>query len=251
MFLAGGLAAVTVALLVFGVVRARPPADPLPDHDGYLDRWSALHGGWRPTGVFPVGWFRVTYALAVRPARRGLHPHVVTGLGLALSAAVPLLGWAGGGWAMAAVPVLICCGLADSVDGAVAVMSGTASRFGAVLDSLSDRLGELLFLLALVAMGAPLALAVAAGVVGYLLEYVRARAAAVGMAGLGVVTVFERPIRIIVIAFAIFFAGAAQLAVHNGLPGVIAGTGTAFWLLLSLAGLGQILRAARSDLSER
>ncbi|WP_163569227.1 CDP-alcohol phosphatidyltransferase family protein [Fodinicola feengrottensis] len=227
-------------------------ADPLPDHDGYLDRWSALHGGWRPTGVFPVGWFRVTYALAVRPARRGLHPHVVTGLGLALSAAVPLLGWAGGGWAMAAVPVLICCGLADSVDGAVAVMSGTASRFGAVLDSLSDRLGETVVPAGPGGDGRPAGAGggrrsrrVSAGI-----RTSEGRRGWHGRFG-RCHRFFERPIRIIVIAFAIFFAGAAQLAVHNGLPGVIAGTGTAFWLLLSLAGLGQILRAARSDLSER
>jgi phosphatidylglycerophosphate synthase len=248
--LAYGLAAATVVLLLAGFARARPPAEPIPDRAGYLDRWSALHGDWRPSGFFPVGWFRVTYALAVVPARRGLHPHVVTGVGLCLSASVPLLATTGGWAAIAAAPVLVCCGLADSVDGAVAVLSQRATRFGALLDSLADRLGEVLFLTALVFLGAPPALAVAAGVAGYLVEYVRARAAALGMAGLGVVTVFERPIRIIVTAFAVGLAGVAQLTVHDGLPTVVVVLGTMFWLILALAALGQILHTARSALAE-
>jgi CDP-diacylglycerol--glycerol-3-phosphate 3-phosphatidyltransferase len=249
--LLAALAVATAALLLAGYVRARPPAEPICDHAGYLDRWSALHGGWRPSGAFPTGWFQVTYALARPLARRGVHPHVLTGLGLFLCAAVPLLASYGGWAALATVPVLVCCGLADTADGAVAVLSGRATRFGAVLDSLADRLGEVAFLAAPVVLGAPLPLAVAAGVAGYLLEYVRARAAAVGMAGFGGVTVFERPLRIILIAFTVFLAGTLQLTVHNGLPGVVAYCGLLSWLTLSMAGLGQILRISRSDLSER
>ena len=44
-------------------------------------------------------------------------------------------------------------------------------------------------------------LAVLAGIAGFLLEYVRARAAAVGMVGLGIVTLFERPSRVLVASF--------------------------------------------------
>jgi CDP-diacylglycerol--glycerol-3-phosphate 3-phosphatidyltransferase len=245
------LAVLTAALLVVGFVRARPPVEPVPDRAGYLDRWSALHGDWRPAGMFAVGWFRVAYALARPLAKRGVHPHVLTGLGLCLCVAVPLLATYGGWAAVAAVPVLICCGLADTADGAVAVLSGRVSGFGAVLDSLADRLGEVAFLAALVVLGAPVPLAVAAGVAGYLLEYVRARAVAVGMAGFGGVTVFERPLRIIVTAGTVFLVGVSQLIVHNGLPGVVAMLGTLSWLLLAVAGLGQILRSSRSDPYER
>lgn len=250
MFLAA-LAALTAALLTIGLVRARPPVEPIPDHAGYLDRWSALHSDWRPSGLFAVGWFRVTYAMAKPIAKRGIHPHVLTGLGLCFCAAVPLLATYGGWAAMAAAPVLICCGLADTADGAVAVLSGRATRFGAVLDSLADRLGEVAFLAALVVLGAPVPLAVAAGVAGYLLEYVRARAAAVGMAGFGGVTVFERPLRIILTACAVFLAGVSQLTVHSGLPEVVAILGIFTWLVLAVAGLGQILRSSCSDPYER
>lgn len=195
-----------------------------------------------------MGWFRVTYALALPLARWRVHPHVVTAFGLALCAGVPLLALTDA--AILAVPLLVCCGLADSVDGAVAVLSGRASRFGAVLDSVCDRVGEALFLAALVFAGAPGWLAVLAGIVGFLLEYVRARAAAVGMTGLGIVTLFERPSRILVTAFTFVAVGGLRLTVHDG-PGVAATAGTVLWLALALAGLGQILHTVRSLLAER
>ncbi|WP_163505437.1 CDP-alcohol phosphatidyltransferase family protein [Fodinicola acaciae] len=222
---------------------------PFPDFDGYLDRWAPPHGGWRPSGVFPLGWFRVTYALALPLARFGVHPHVVTAFGLLLTAGVPLLALTKA--AILVVPLLVCCGLADSVDGAVAVLTGRASGFGAVLDSLCDRVGEALFLVALVVAGAPPWLAAPAALVAFLLEYVRARAAAVGMTGMGIVTVFERPSRILVVAFTFVAVGGLRLTVHDGLSGVAATAGVALWLALALAGLGQILHTVRSALADR
>ena len=73
-------------------------------------------------------------------------------------------------------------------------------RWGAVLDAVADRLGDLAFVGTLLLAGAHPAACAAGAALMLLQEYLRARAAAAGMAEVGVVTVWERPTRIVVTA---------------------------------------------------
>ena len=93
------------------------------------------------------------------PGARLLHalkltPNAVTllGFGLAVTAAC----FVGFGWLLAGGIVFLAAGGLDLMDGALARLTGTASPFGALLDSLFDRLSEAaLFLgLAIYALGA-------------------------------------------------------------------------------------------------
>ena len=56
---------------------------------------------------------------------------------------------------------MLLAAVADSVDGAVAVVTGRTTRLGYVYDSVADRLGEVAWLLAFWLVGAPGGLVVA------------------------------------------------------------------------------------------
>jgi len=135
---------------------------------------------------------------------------------------------------------VVLSGLLDNVDGAVAVLTGRATAWGQVLDSVADRVGDLVFLGLLLAAGAPLPVCAAAGAVTLLQEYLRARAAASGMTEVGVVTVWERPTRVIVTAA--FLASAAALG--SPWPTLAAWV----WVGLGVVGLGQLAVGVRRRL---
>ena len=96
-------------------------------------------------------------------------------------------------------------------------------------------------------LGAPGWVCVVAGVLTGLLEYVRASAIAAGMPGIGVVTVWERPTRIIVIAVGLALAGVAGLVADPAVAPLAAGCAIAS-CLLGLVGVVQIVNAARRRL---
>lgn len=180
----------------------------VPDRAAYLDRWQELHAGYDPrTSPLVHGWLTVVHAVARPFARLGVPPDAVTMLGLVVSAVVVWLAALGGRWVVLAAVVAGLSGLVDSLDGAVAVMTGRATRFGAVLDSVVDRGSDVLYLLALWFVGAPTWACVLAGVLVLTQEYARARATAVGMDDIGVVTIGERPTRVIVVAMFLLAAG--------------------------------------------
>ena len=62
-----------------------------------------------------------------------------------------------------AVVLVVVSGLLDGLDGAVAVLTDRATRWGHVLDSLVDRCSDGLYLVALWLVGAPAGVCVAAG----------------------------------------------------------------------------------------
>jgi CDP-diacylglycerol--glycerol-3-phosphate 3-phosphatidyltransferase len=211
------------------------------DWDTYAERWSALHGGYDPRRAPAVvrGWLWLAHRVARQLAKTPLSPGAVTAAGLVISAGVPPLAWAGGGWLLAGVLLVLATALADTVDGALAVMTGRTSRLGQVYDSVADRLTEACWLVGLAFAGAPAPLA-ALGVVAWLHEYVRARAEVAGMADLGVVTVGERPTRVIVAVFGLALAGV--------LGGWAATAATAVWVVLGTVGLIQLHAAVRRAL---
>lgn len=224
----------------------------VPDRDAYFDGWSALHGGFDPRSAFwPRTWLGLTYRLGRPFARRNVSPDLVTLLGLGVTALALPPAAAGGAWPLLAVVVVIASGLLDNLDGCVAVLRGRTSRWGYLVDSLADRVCDGLYLVVLWLAGAPAGLCVAAGGAVVLLEYGRARAAGAGFDEIGLVTVGERPTRIVVTCFGLAFAAVVPLVVDvserdAGLWS--AGAGAAATLGLSLIGAGQFLRVARRSL---
>jgi len=201
------------------------------------DEWSELHGGVRPSPVVR-GWLRVIRVLASGPIIR-IPPDALSVAGVLVLAGA----WAavaGPGWPALVVPLVILAGVLDGLDGAVALRTGRARPLGAVVDSVADRVGDLLLGAILVALGAPPVWVLAAVVLVFLLEYLRARAQAVGMPGVGAVTIAERPTRLIVVAMA---AGGAA-ASPGGLPMLGWGWGVTFavtWTAIGAVGMAQLL----------
>ena len=236
------LAVAGVALLVLGLVTARRPSGPVPDRDGYFDRWAATHGGYDPrTGSAWVrGWLSMVLVLARPLARRGVSPDVVTWSSLWLALLVLLLADVGGAWAVAAGVLVVASALLDSLDGGLAVLEDRQTSWGFVLDSVVDRCSDAVWVLAAVAVGCPLELALAVVFGVFLLEYLRARAGNAGFDEVGVVTVAERPTRVIVLA--------PTLAVCGALPssaGVASVAGPAVLLGLTAVGVVQLGVAVR------
>ena len=237
------VASVGVMVAVTALTR-RPPTDPLPDVEGYLDRWSAVHEGYdaRATRLLR-GWLLLVHRVARPLAAAGVVPDVLTAWTVWLALGAVALAAAGGGWAVLAAVVLVVSGLGDGLDGAVAVLTDRASRWGYVLDSVADRVTETLFLVAAWTVGAPPGLAVGAGVAVFLLEYLRARAGNAGADHVDVITVGERPSRVICCAIAVAAAG---LVPARGPQ--LAGWSIAVLLALTVVGIGQLTLGVRRQL---
>ena len=211
----------------------------------YLDRWQELHGGYDPRGSRLVGpWLTVVHAVARPLARAGVAPDLVTLSGALVSALVVWIVSLQGRWLVLAAVVVGLSGLLDSVDGAAAVLQGRTSTFGAVLDSVVDRVSDVLYLVAFAVAGAPAWLCVAAGSVVLVQEYARARATAVGMDDIGVVTVGERPTRVIVVAMFLLAAGVYPTEAHLWVT-----LGAAASLVVGVVALVQLLVVVRRRLT--
>ncbi len=214
------------------------------DRHEYLARWSRLHGGAQTTGL--VGWWLgLTHAVARPLVRAGAGPWPVTAAGVVVAAAACWPASAGGRWPLLAAALIAVSGLLDNLDGAVAVMSGRTSRWGFVLDSACDRLADAGYCIALLLAGAPAELAVTGAALAWLQEYVRARAAVAGMPEVGVVTVSERPTRVIVTAMFLLGAGLYADAAAGW-----AAAGAGAWTTIGTVGLVQLLVAVRRKLRD-
>jgi archaetidylinositol phosphate synthase len=210
----------------------------------YLRAWSCWHGGAETDRGLVRGWLSVTYALA-RPFA-GLPPLVATLLGLAVAVSAVGPAAAGGPWLVAAGVVVGISGLLDSLDGALAIGTGRASRRGFVLDSAVDRLTEAAYAVALWVAGAPGWLAVAFGALCWLPDYLRARAGQAGVRDTGPISVWERPTRVVMTGLTL---GGAGVLAGLDLTAPVVTAGTAVGVLLGALGVVQLglwLRRAMS-----
>jgi CDP-diacylglycerol--glycerol-3-phosphate 3-phosphatidyltransferase len=210
----------------------------------YLQRWSALHGGYDPAASRLVGgWLSVSYRLARPLAAARVPPDLVTLLGGAGAVAAVAFAAQGGRWALAAAAAVVVSAVLDGLDGAVAVLTDRASGWGSVLDSVVDRVCDALLVATFWLLGAPGPLVVLGGVAMGLHEYARARAAASGMPEIGLVTVAERPTRVAVTAAFLIGCG-----LHVDAAAAWATAGAAAWAGLGSVGLGQLLVVVRRRL---
>ncbi len=194
-----------------------------------------------PPGGFVGGWLKASAAVARPLVRAGVSPNVVTLAALVAGvAALPLAsidGWPGPAAACVAV---VISGLLDSLDGAVAIQAGRATKVGFLLDSVLDRLADAAFPAALaIVAGAGAWVAVGAVAACWWLEYIRARAsladASPGTRQL--ITPGERPTRIVLTAVGL---GIPPLALAALWGHVVIVAGSAVLLLVhSLVVLGR------------
>ena len=190
------------------------------NREEYLAAWSRWHGGAATDRGLVRAWLTAVHALA-RPIA-GVPPILVTALGLVVAAAAVVPAAAGGLARRRGRPGR-ASGLLDSLDGALAIGTGRASRRGFVLDSAVDRLTEVAYAAALWLAGAPGPLAAAFAALCWLPDYLRARAGQAGVAETGALSVWERPTRVILVGFVLGGAGVVS-GLGWSVPVVVAGT---------------------------
>jgi CDP-diacylglycerol--glycerol-3-phosphate 3-phosphatidyltransferase len=212
--------------------------------DSFVRLWSRSHGDADPDTPFVRGYLAVVHALARPLAAARVPPDALTGVALAAGLAVLAPAAAGGRWPLLVPLLVVLSGLLDGLDGAVAVLTARSTRWGAVLDAVADRLVDAAWCAALWLLGAPAWLAVAAAAVAWLHEYVRARATAAGMTDVGVVTVAERPTRVVVVA-----AFALGCGLFPAAAAAWATAGAAVAAAVGAAGAAQLLVVVRRRLS--
>jgi CDP-diacylglycerol--glycerol-3-phosphate 3-phosphatidyltransferase len=220
----------------------REPSSAL-NRDEYLDAWARLHGT-DPRGSTLVRlWLTLSFRLARPLAALRISPDALTAAAVLLALTVPFVARAGGHWPVVAAALVGLSGLLDNLDGAVAVLTGRVTRWGALLDSVGDRVADGAAYLALWAVGGDPWWVAAAATVGFLHEYARARAVALGQREVVVVTVSERPTRIIVVAMFLLGAGLYPAsAAWWGSIGALVAT------VVGLVGVLQLLRGLRRTL---
>lgn len=165
----------------------------------FKSRWSKLHGGADVEGVVG-GWLSFSFQAARVCTALRITPNVLTFLGLATAIAMGL-----SSYAAIALLLLVISLFFDGIDGSVAIVQERASQFGALLDSLADRIAEAFWLYMGWRLGIPAWLAITMWMVASIQEYARARMASLGHYEVGVVTITERPVRAIFMAFALIF----------------------------------------------
>src|SRR3954464_8599633 len=161
--------------------------------------WASLLSWIKPSRMVRA-WLRLMRMLGTGPVAR-VPPDVLSAAGV-LALAGAWAAAAGPGWPALSVPLILLGGVLDGLDGVVALTTGRARPLGAVIDSVADRIGDLLLGVCLLALGAPVPWVAAAMALLMRLEYLRPRAQSVGMPGAGAVTVAERPTRLILVGLA-------------------------------------------------
>lgn len=155
----------------------------------FFSTWSSLHGQARVSGIVKW-WLNISY-FTVRPlVKLRVTPNGLTVLGLVFGVLLYL-----NSKSLWALLFLILSLLSDGLDGSMAIVTQKFSKWGAMLDSVTDRATEVFWVLALYSIGVNINILIAAFLFSFVQEYLRARAGGVGVNEVGVVTFAERPVR--------------------------------------------------------
>lgn len=178
----------------------------------FQQSWSKLHGDAQIAGIVK-GWLGISYLLVKPLAKLRITPNTLTLLGLFFGILLYLN--SGNSWAILLLVLSLIC---DGIDGTLAIITSKSSKWGAMLDSVADRLTEVFWGLTFIAIGADQNLVIAAMLIAAIQEYLRARSAGLGLTDVGVVTISERPVRasilfIALIAFSLSFEIVNLLAI--------------------------------------
>ncbi len=135
----------------------------------------------------------------------GASPNHITILGLATALLVPIFFYYKQG--LLALLLIVLSGLFDAVDGEVARITGRKTRFGAFLDSTSDRIEDSAYIISLGILGINYIVVSVLLAASIIISYTRARAEAlnVKMEGVGIIERAERIILVFVSLILLYF----------------------------------------------
>lgn len=157
--------------------------------DEFFLAWSDLHGDAKVSGIVK-GWLSISFPVSKALAKIRVTPNTLTILGLVFG--ILLYMNSNAIWAPLILVISLIC---DGVDGSLAIITRQSSKWGALLDSVVDRLTEVFWVLALYSLGVDSKILITVLILASTQEYLRARAGGVGLKQVGVVTVAERPVR--------------------------------------------------------
>jgi len=157
--------------------------------DEFFLAWSKLHGDAKVSGIVK-GWLSISFTFSKALAKIRVTPNALTILGLVFG--ILLYMNSNAIWAPLILVISLIC---DGVDGSLAIITRQSSKWGALLDSVVDRLTEVFWVLALYSLGVDSKILITVLILASTQEYLRARAGGVGLKQVGVVTVAERPVR--------------------------------------------------------
>jgi phosphatidylglycerophosphate synthase len=201
--------------------------------DEFFSIWGRLHGDAEISGIIK-GWLNISYLIVKPLAKVRITPNVLTILGLLFG--VLLYANAKTFWAPALLVLSLIC---DGIDGSLAIVTNKSTKWGAILDATVDRLTEIFWVLALYKVGADLNLLIIVLLAASVQEYMRARAAGLGVSEVGIVTFAERPVRASFV-FIVFISLQFNFTIYNQV--IIC------WLALQLISLFMLSRFTYSKL---
>ena len=201
--------------------------------DEFFSVWRRLHGDAEISGIIK-GWLSISYLIVKPLAKVSVTPNILTILGLFFG--VLLYANAETFWAPALLVLSLIC---DGIDGSLAIVTNKSTKWGAIFDSTVDRLTEIFWVLALYKVGADLNLLIIVLLAASVQEYMRARAAGLGVSEVGIVTFAERPVRASFV-FIVFISLQFNFTIYNQI--IIC------WLALQLISLFMLSRFTYSKL---
>ena len=157
--------------------------------DEFFLAWSKLHGDAKVSGIVK-GWLSISFPVSKALAKIRVTPNALTILGLVFG--ILLYMNSSAIWAPLILVISLIC---DGVDGSLAIITRQSSKWGALLDSVVDRLTEVFWVFALYSLGVDSKILITVLILASTQEYLRARAGGVGLKQVGVVTLAERPVR--------------------------------------------------------
>lgn len=179
----------------------------------FYDKWSELHGSAQVKGIVKV-WLTLSYWLSRPLVALRITPNALSYISI-LAGATFLLS-AKSNWA---ILLLVLSLLLDGIDGSVAILGDKTTKYGALLDSVADRIVEAFWILGLYVMGAPWQPLFVIWLASYIQEYMRARSSSLGVTEILLVTWSERPVRASLIFIALI-ARAFEIQVLDFTTGV-------------------------------
>jgi phosphatidylglycerophosphate synthase len=201
--------------------------------DEFFSIWSRLHGDANISGIVK-GWLSISYVIVKPLSKARVTPNILTILGLFFG--VLLYANAEIFWAPALLVLSLIC---DGIDGSLAIVTSKSTKWGAILDSTVDRLTEIFWVLALYKIGADLKLLIVVLLAASVQEYIRARAAGLGVSEVGIVTFAERPVRASFV-FIVLISLQFNFTIYNQI--------IVCWLAIQLISLFMLSRVAYSKL---
>lgn len=193
----------------------------------FFDTWSQLHGNAKVTGIVKA-WLIISFVIVKPLAKLKITPNMLTFLGLIFGIALYLN--VQSPWVAVLLVLSLTC---DGIDGSLAIFTSKFSRFGAMLDSIIDRITEFFWIASLYKIGADIKILLCIIVIAAVQEYIRARASGLGMSQVGIITLAERPVRASFV-FILLIAFQIDISIINEIVGI--------WLILQSVSFLMITR---------